>query len=100
MGIDPVDARRKGRFQNERPDNSIQLLRKQVIEAKDRLEHARYRLDALELIFEGLKDERAQAAAQEVFGLAKEKLNEVNDGLDNIYPELSGLQRDLSDERG
>ena len=82
------------------PDNSIQLLRKQVIEAKDHLEHARYRLDALELIFEGLKDGRAQAAAQEVFGLAKEKLNEVDDGLDNIYRELSGLQRDLRDERG
>lgn len=81
-------------------EDSIQTLRKQVIDTKDHLEHARYRLDALELIFEGLNDARVRGAAQEIFGLVKERLNAVDDGLDGIYRQLSGVERELGGEPG
>lgn len=80
-------------------DQSVDVddLRKQAIDAKEALERARYRIDALDLIFEGVDDPRVRAACQEVFALALEKLGEVDDRLDAIYRDLSTVARETRD---
>ena len=74
-------------------EDTIQTLRRLVIDTKDELMHARYRLNGLDLILESLADERAMSASQEIFGLADEKLNVVDDKLDQLYRQLSALER-------
>ena len=75
-------------------EDTIQILRRLVIDTKDELMHARYRLNGLDIILEGLADERAMSASQEIFGLADEKLNMVDDKLDQLYRQLSALERE------
>ena len=71
----------------------VDELRKKVIDAKEALERARYRVDAIDLILEGVNDDRTRGACHEVFALAAEKLDEVDDRLDTIYGDLSALAR-------
>jgi hypothetical protein len=73
---------------------TIQSLRRLVIDTKDELMHARYRLNGLDLILESLADERAMSASQEIFGLANEKLNVVDDKLDQLYRQLPAPERE------
>ena len=75
-------------------EDTIQTLRRLVIDSKDELMHARYRLNGLDLILEGLADERVMSASQEIFGLADEKLDAVDDKLDQLYRQLSALERE------
>ncbi len=75
-------------------EDTIQTLRRLVIDTKDELMHARYRLNGLDLILEGLADERVMSASQEIFGLADEKLDAVDDKLDQLYRQLSAFERE------
>ena len=68
-------------------------VRKRVIDIKDALAHARYRYDGLDLILETVPDSKARGASQEIFALAGEKMNAVDDLLDGLYRELSDLDR-------
>jgi hypothetical protein len=70
-------------------------VRKQVIDIKDALAHARYRYDGLDLILETVADSKIRGASQEIFSLAGEKMNAVDDLLDELYRELSDLDRKL-----
>ena len=70
-------------------------VRKQVIDIKDALAHARYRYDGIDLILEGVSDSKIRGAAQEIFAVAGEKMNAVDDMLDQLYRELSALDRKL-----
>ena len=70
-------------------------VRKQVIDIKDALAHARYRYDGLDLILETVADSKIRGASQEIFSLAGEKMNAVDDLLDQLYRELSDLDRKL-----
>ncbi|GAB1584176.1 hypothetical protein [Phyllobacterium phragmitis] len=70
-------------------------LRKQVIDLKDTLAHARYRYDALDLMLENVSDSRLRAASHEIFAVAGEKMNEVDDMLDERYQHLSAIDRIL-----
>lgn len=70
-------------------------VRKQVIDVKDALAHARYRYDGLDLILEGVSDGKVRGAAQEIFALAAEKMSAVDDMLDELYRQLSDLDRKL-----
>jgi hypothetical protein len=70
-------------------------VRKQVIDVKDALAHARYRYDGLDLILEGVSDGKIRGAAQEIFAVAGEKMNAIDDLLDELYRELSNLDRKL-----
>jgi len=70
-------------------------VRKQVIDIKDALAHARYRYDGLDLILETVPDSKIRGASQEIFALAGEKMNAVDDLLDQLYRELSDLDRKL-----
>ena len=70
-------------------------VRKQVIDIKDALAHARYRYDGLDLILETVADSKIRGASQEIFALAGEKMNAVDDLLDQLYRELSDLDRKL-----
>ncbi|MBX3580471.1 MAG: hypothetical protein KF810_01050 [Rhizobiaceae bacterium] len=70
-------------------------VRKQVIDLKDALAHARYRYDGLDLILEQVSDDKVRGASQEIFTLAAEKMNAVDDMLDGLYRELSDLDRKL-----
>jgi hypothetical protein len=58
-------------------DDTVQNLRRLVIDIKDALAHARYRLNGLDLILESFANERAQSACQEIFGLAGQQLDAV-----------------------
>ena len=53
-------------------------VRKQVIDLKDALLHARYRYDGLDLILETVTDPKIRGAAQEIFAVAGEKMNSVD----------------------
>ena len=57
--------------------------------------HARYRYDGLDLILETVADSKIRGAAQEIFALAGEKMNAVDDMLDELYRQLSDLDRKL-----
>lgn len=70
-------------------------LRKQVIDIKDALVHARYRYDGVDLILEGVADDQVRGASQEIFALAGEKMNTVDDMLDELYRQFSDLDRKL-----
>ena len=70
-------------------------VRKQVIGLKDALLHARYRYDGLDLILETVPDPKIRGASQEIFAVAGEKMNAVDDMLDELYRELSDLDRKL-----
>ena len=70
-------------------------VRKQVIDIKDALAHARYRYDGIDLILEGVSDSKVRGAAQEIFAVAGEKMNAVDDMLDELYRQLSALDRKL-----
>ena len=76
-------------------EDIVQNLRKLVIDIKDALAHARYRLNGLDLILESFANERAQSASQEIFGLADEKLDAVGVKLDELYRQLSALEREF-----
>jgi hypothetical protein len=70
-------------------------VRKRVIDVKDALAHARYRYDGLDLILETVSDARVRGAAQEIFTVAAEKMDAVDNLLDELYRELSDLDRKL-----
>ncbi|HEY6631171.1 MAG TPA: hypothetical protein VIZ90_06950 [Rhizobiaceae bacterium] len=70
-------------------------VRKQVIDVKDALTHARYRYDGLDLILESVSESKIRGAAQEIFAVAAEKMDAVDDLLDDLYRELSDLDRKL-----
>ncbi|MEP9390283.1 hypothetical protein [Mesorhizobium sp. KR9-304] len=70
-------------------------VRKRVIDIKDALAHARYRYDGIDLILETVADSRARGASQDIFTLAAEKMNAVDTLLDDLYRELSDLDRKL-----
>ena len=70
-------------------------VRKKVIDIKDALAHARYRYDGIDLILEHVSDDKPRGAAQEIFATAAEKMNAVDDMLDELYRELSDLDRNL-----
>jgi hypothetical protein len=59
-----------------------------LIEIQDELMHARFRFDALKLIFKSLDDKRAASACQEVLELASEKLGTVQVKLDALARRL------------
>lgn len=70
-------------------------VRKQIIDIKDVLAHARYRYDGLDLILEHVDDDKIRGASQEIFAVAGEKMNAIDDMLDELYRELSDLDRKL-----
>lgn len=80
-------------------EDIVQNLRKLVIDIKDALAHARYRLNGLDLILESFANERAQSASQEIFGLADEKLDAVGVKLDELYQQLSVLEREFGNNK-
>ena len=55
--------------------------------------HARFRFDALKLIFKSLDDTRTATACQEVFDLASEKLG-------SVQAKFDALARRLLDKQG
>ena len=70
-------------------------IRKQVIDVKDALAHARYRYDGVDLILNEVSDSKARGASQEIFALASEKMNAIDDMLDELYRQLAALDRKL-----
>jgi len=70
-------------------------VRKQVIDIKDALAHARYRYDGIDLILEGVSDDKVRGASQEIFTVAAEKMDTVDGMLDELYRQLSDLDRKL-----
>ncbi len=70
-------------------------VRKQVIDIKDALAHARYRYDGIDLILEGVSDDKVRGASQEIFAVAAEKMDTVDNMLDELYRQLSDLDRKL-----
>lgn len=70
-------------------------VRKQVIDIKDALAHARYRYDGLDLILDGVSDSTVRGASQEIFAVAGEKMDAIDDMLDELYRQLSALDRTL-----
>ena len=86
----------------DRLGDVLDPFRKQVIDIKDALAHARFRYDGIDLILGNLSDAKARGAAQEIFGLATEKMDAVDSMLDDIYRKLSALDRtfETRDHRG
>ena len=72
-------------------------IRTKLIAAKETFERARYRVDALDLILEGVADRKVRGAAQEVFGLTTEQLDALDDRLDEIYRDVSAIVREARD---
>jgi hypothetical protein len=70
-------------------------IRKQVIDIKDALAHARYRYDGIDLILDDVSDSKVRGASQEIFAIASEKMNAVDYMLDDLYRQLSALDREL-----
>ena len=70
-------------------------VRRQVIDIKDALAHTRYRYDGLDLILETVADSKIRGASQEIFAVAGEKMDAVDDMLDELYRQLSDLDRKL-----
>lgn len=70
-------------------------IRKQVIDVKDALAHARYRYNALELLMETVSDPKLRAASQEIFAVACEQMDTVDHMLDEHYRQLSSIDRAL-----
>ena len=78
-------------------ETTIRTLRKMVIDTKEELTNARFHLDGLDLIFEGLSDKRTASACMSIFGTADKKLEAVDDLLDDLYRHLSALERDIAE---
>jgi hypothetical protein len=74
-------------------------IRKQVIDIKDALAHARYRYDGIDLILGDATDSKLRGASQEIFALASEKMDAVDDMLDELYRQVSALDRKLAKYR-
>src|SRR5262245_21430189 len=70
-------------------------IRRHVIGVKDALAHARYRYDGLDLILENVSDAKVRGASQEILALASEKMNAVDDMIDELYRQLSAIDRML-----
>ncbi len=70
-------------------------IRKQVIDLKDALAHARYRYDALELLMGQVSDSNLRAASQEIFAVAMEQMDVVDRLIDEHYRDLSAIDRRL-----
>lgn len=70
-------------------------IRKQVIDIKDALAHARYRYDGLDLILAGVAEAKARGASQEIFMVAGEKMDAIDNMIDELYRRLSALDREL-----
>ena len=70
-------------------------IRKQAIDVKDALAHARYLYDALDLLLENVSDAKLRGASQEVFAVASERMNVLDDMLDELYRQLSAIDRVL-----
>jgi uncharacterized glyoxalase superfamily protein PhnB len=68
-------------------------IRKQVIDIKDALAHARYRYDGVDLILGDVADSKARGASHEIFALASDKMDAVDHMLDELYRQLSSLDR-------
>jgi uncharacterized glyoxalase superfamily protein PhnB len=68
-------------------------IRKQVIDIKDALAHARYRYDGVDLILGDVADSKARGASPEIFALASDKMDAVDHMLDELYRQLSSLDR-------
>src|SRR5262245_2736205 len=68
-------------------------IRRYVIGVKDALAHARYSYDGLDLILENVSDPKVRGASQEIFSVASEKMNAVDDMLDELYRQLSATDR-------
>lgn len=73
-------------------------IRKQAIDLKDALAHARYVYDALDLLLENVSDAKLRGASQEVFAVASERMNALDDMLDELYRQLSAVDRVLEAE--
>jgi predicted nucleic acid-binding Zn-ribbon protein len=73
-------------------------IRKQAIDLKDALAHARYVYDALDLLLENVSDAKLRGASQEVFAVASERMNALDDMLDELYRQLSAIDRVLEAE--
>jgi hypothetical protein len=69
--------------------------RRQVIGIKDALAHARNLYDGIDLILENVEDAKVRGASQEVFSLAAEKMDALDDLLDDLYRQLSATDRIL-----
>jgi hypothetical protein len=72
-------------------------LRKQIIDTKEELTNARYCLNGLDLILEGLPDKRTASACMTIFSMTEKKLEAVDDMLDQLYRDLSALDRELDE---
>ncbi len=59
------------------------------------LAHARYRYDGLDLILDNVPDSKVRGASQEIFAVASEKMNTIDDMLDEFYRQLSAIDRAL-----
>lgn len=73
-------------------------IRTKLIEAKEVLERARFRVDALDLILEGVADQKVRGACHEVFGLTTEQLDALDDRLDEIYRDVAAIVREARDK--
>lgn len=70
-------------------------IRKHAIDLKDALAHARYVYDALDLLLENVADDKLRGASQEIFAVATERMNAIDDMLDELYRQLSATDRVL-----
>ena len=70
-------------------------IRKQVIDIKDALAHARYRYDGLDLILTGVAEAKVRGAGQEIFTVASEKMDAIDGMIDELSRRLSALDREL-----
>jgi hypothetical protein len=73
----------------------LDSFRGHVIDIKDALAHTRYRSHGLDLILETVSDSKVGGASQEIFTVAGEKMTLVDDMLDELYRQLSDIDRML-----
>lgn len=73
-------------------------IRRQAIDLKDALAHARYVYDALDLLMEKVSDAKLRGASQEIFAVASERMNTIDGMLDELYRQLSAIDRVLEAE--
>jgi hypothetical protein len=79
----------------DRLGDILDPVRKRVIDLKDALAHARFRYDGVDLILEQVSDGKVRGASQEIFSVAGDKMDEIDGLLDQLYRELSDLDRKL-----
>ena len=73
-------------------ETTIRTLRKMVIDTKEELTNARFHLDGLDLIFEGLSDKRTASACMTIYGTADKKLEAVDDTARRTLPAYFGTR--------